>query len=332
MTHLLFAVKPEDMVGRRRISSNRRGRSYGRPGRSSGDKTLVLCLVGAVVFVFVLFIFVVVGINSPAPRSQERLAGAGRTNRPLFRRLDPPEEEPGSAPAPRVREAPEPEEEPSPPVEPEPAEEENPPPAAEPAAPPPVIKLPVIKPPVIKPPLKPGDAGTSTVFKMLLTGKLGGENLPSDDLRAWSRIGFFLQHEASEQHWLEFSDGKVKVIRRPGAKKKNGARIPEGYPSPASRKNPGHRLVIHATSSFDGDIEFNGVKTGSRYTCRLDCSLEKRKGAVFKSIDSFSIQEKITPAVVTTDDDGDPVQLRMVFYAALEKLCLELRDKAPFSS
>ena len=319
------------MVGRRRISSNRRGRSYGRPGRSSGDKTLVLCLVGAVVFVFVLVIFVVVGTKSPDPRPQERLAGAGRTSRPVFRRLDPPEEEPGSAPAPPVREASEPEEEPSLPAEPEPVEEENPPPVAEPAAPPPELKPPVIKPP-LKPVAKPVAAGTNTVFKMLLTGKLGGENLPSDDLRAWSRIGFFLQHEASEQHWLEFSDGKVKVIRRPGAKKKNGTGIPEGYPSSASRKNPGHRLVIHATSSFDGDIEFSGVKTGSRYICRLDCSLEKRKGAVFKSIDSFSIREKITPAVVTTDDDGDPVQLRMVFYAALEKLCLELRDKAPFSS
>ena len=327
MTQLLFEVKQEDMVGRRRISSNRRGRSYGRPGRRSGDKTLVLCLVGAVVFVFVLVIFVVVGTKSPDPRPQERLAGAGRTNRPVFRRLDPPEEESGSAPAPRVREASEPEEEPAPPAEPEPAEEENPPPVAEPAAPPPELK-----PPVIKPPLKPVAAGTNTVFKMLLTGKLGGENLPSDDPRAWSRLGFFLQHEASERHWLEFSDGKVKVIRRPGAEKKTGTGIPEGYPSSASRKNPGHRLVIHATSSFDGDIEFNGVKTGSRYICRLDCSLEKRKGAVFKSIDSFSIREKITPAVVTTDDDGDPVQLRMVFYAALEKLCLELSDKAPFSS
>ena len=331
MTQLLFEVKQEDMVGRRRISSNRRGRSYGRPGRRSGDKTLVLCLVGAVVFVFVLVIFVVVGTKSPDPRPQERLAGAGRTNRPVFRRLDPPEEESGSAPAPRVREASEPEEEPAPPAEPEPAEEENPPPVAEPAAPPPELKPPVIKPP-LKPVAKPVAAGTNTVFKMLLTGKLGGENLPSDDPRAWSRIGFFLQHEASERHWLEFSDGKVKVIRRPGAKKKTGTGIPEGYPSSASRKNPGHRLVIHATSSFDGDIEFNGVKTGSRYICRLDCSLEKRKGAVFKSIDSFSIREKITPAVVTTDDDGDPVQLRMVFYAALEKLCLELRDKAPFSS
>ena len=331
MTQLLFEVKQEDMVGRRRISSNRRGRSYGRPGRRSGDKTLVLCLVGAVVFVFVLVIFVVVGTKSPDPRPQERLAGAGRTNRPVFRRLDPPEEESGSAPAPRVREASEPEEEPAPPAEPEPAEEENPPPVAEPAAPPPELKPPVIKPP-LKPVAKPVAAGTNTVFKMLLTGKLGGENLPSDDPRAWSRIGFFLQHEASERHWLEFSDGKVKVIRRPGAKKKTGTGIPEGYPSSASRKNPGHRLVIHATSSFDGDIEFNGVKTGSRYICRLDCSLEKRKGAVFKSIDSFSIREKITPAVVTTDDDGDPVQLRMVFYAALEKLCLELSDKAPFSS
>ncbi|MDE0739447.1 MAG: hypothetical protein OSB83_09565 [Planctomycetota bacterium] len=331
MTQLLFEVKQEDMVGRRRISSNRRGRSYGRPGRRSGDKTLVLCLVGAVVFVFVLVIFVVVGTKSPDPRPQERLAGAGRTNRPVFRRLDPSEEESGSAPAPRAREASEPEEEPAPPAEPEPAEEENPPPVAEPAAPPPELKPPVIKPP-LKPVAKPVAAGTNTVFKMLLTGKLGGENLPSDDPRAWSRIGFFLQHEASERHWLEFSDGKVKVIRRPGAKKKNGTGIPEGYPSSASRKNPGHRLVIHATSSFDGDIEFSGVKTGSRYICRLDCSLEKRKGAVFKSIDSFSIREKITPAVVTTDDDGDPVQLRMVFYAALEKLCLELRDKAPFSS
>ena len=331
MTQLLFEVKQEDMVGRRRISSNRRGRSYGRPGRRSGDKTLVLCLVGAVVFVFVLVIFVVVGTKSPDPRPQERLAGAGRTNRPVFRRLDPPEEESGSAPAPRAREASEPEEEPAPPAEPEPAEEENPPPVAEPAAPPPELKPPVIKPP-LKPVAKPVAAGTNTVFKMLLTGKLGGENLPSDDPRAWSRLGFFLQHEASERHWLEFSDGKVKVIRRPGAKKKTGTGIPEGYPSSASRKNPGHRLVIHATSSFDGDIEFNGVKTGSRYICRLDCSLEKRKGAVFKSIDSFSIREKITPAVVTTDDDGDPVQLRMVFYAALEKLCLELSDKAPFSS
>ena len=324
------------MAGRRRISSNRRGRAYGRPGRSSGDKTLVLCLVGAVVFVFVLVIFVVVGTNSPAPRTQERLAGAGRTKRPVFRRLDPPEEEPGSVPASRVREAPEPEEEPAPPAEPEPAEEESPPPPAEPAAPPPELKPPVLKLPVIKPPskpvAKPAAAGTNTVFKMLLTGKLGGENLPSDDPRAWSRIGFFLQHEASEQHWLEFSDGKVKVIRRPGEKKKKGSGIPEGYPSPASRKDPGHRLVIHATSSFDGDIEFSGVKTGSRYTCRLDCSLEKRKGAVFKSIDSFSIREKITPAVVTTDEDGDPVQLRMVFYAALEKLCRELGDKAPFGS
>jgi hypothetical protein len=331
MTQLLFEVKQEDMVGRRRISSNRRGRSYGRPGRRSGDKTLVLCLVGAVVFVFVLVIFVVVGTKSPDPRPQERLAGAGRTNRPVFRRLDPPEEESGSAPAPRARKASEPEEEPAPPAEPEPAEEENPPPVAEPAAPPPELKPPVIKPP-LKPVAKPVAAGTNTVFKMLLTGKLGGENLPSDDPRAWSRLGFFLQHEASERHWLEFSDGKVKVIRRPGAKKKTGTGIPEGYPSSASRKNPGHRLVIHATSSFDGDIEFNGVKTGSRYICRLDCSLEKRKGAVFKSIDSFSIREKITPAVVTTDDDGDPVQLRMVFYAALEKLCLELSDKAPFSS
>ena len=123
MTQLLFEVKQEDMVGRRRISSNRRGRSYGRPGRRSGDKTLVLCLVGAVVFVFVLVIFVVVGTKSPAPRPQERLAGAGRTSRPVFRRLDPPEEEPGSAPAPRVREASEPEEEPSPPAEPEPEQE-----------------------------------------------------------------------------------------------------------------------------------------------------------------------------------------------------------------
>ena len=319
------------MVGRRRISSNRRGRSYGRPGRSSGDKTLVLCLVGAVVFVFGLVIFVVVGTKSPGSRPQERLAGAGRTNRPVFRRLEPPEEEPGSAPAPRVREASEPEEESSPPAEPEPAEEENPPPVTEPAAPPPELKPSVIEPP-LKPVAKPVAAGTNTVFKMLLTGKLGGENLPSDDPRAWSRIGFFLQHEASEQHWLEFSDGKVKVIRRPGEKKKKGSGIPEGYPSPASRKDPGYRLVIHATSSFDGDIEFSGVKTGSRYTCRLDCSLEKRKGAVFKSIDSFSIREKITPAVVTTDEDGDPVQLRMVFYAALEKLCRELGDKAPFGS
>lgn len=315
------------------MSSSRRGRSYGRPGGPSGDKTLVLCLVGGVVFVLALGIFIVVGTNRSDHRPERRLVDGGRTSKPVFRRLEAPDEESTRPPVSRSREDQEPEEEPPPP-EPEPIEEESPPPPAEPAVATPETRPPEkvpVRQPVKKPPPEEA-AGPGSVCKMLLTGKLGSESLSSSDSRAWSRIGYFLQHEAPSQHWLEFPDGKVKVIRRPGEKKKSGAKFPDGYPSAAARKKPGHRLVIHATSTFDGDIEFNGVKTGSRYSCRLDCSLEESAGSGFKSIGSFSIQEKITPAVVTAEEDGDPAQLRMAFYAALEKLCLELSEKSPFSS
>ena len=90
--------------------------------------------------------------------------------------------------------------------------------------------------------------------------------------------------------------------------------------------------MIHVSAVFDGDLEFNGTKTGSKYSCRLDCSLEERKGESFQSTGSFSIKTNTTPAKVTTSADGDPGLLREVYFTALEELCLELLGKQPFKS
>ena len=324
------------MAGRR-YRSNRRGgsasRRYGGAGHGPRQGFIFLCLIGGVVFVFGLVVVVVVSTSGSAPRSESRIVAGGRTNRPVFSRLDSPEETPGVPPAPVVREEPEPEELPPPeeppPEEPLPQDPEVPqdPPLAEP---PPVVEPP--RPPAREPPKAAPAVAVNTVFKMLITGKLGKENLSPSDPRTWSRLGYCLQHEAAEQHWLAFSDGKVKVIRKAGEKQTGGAKVPEGFPDSANRKNPGHRLVIHATATFDGNIEFQGLKTGSKYSCRLDCSLEKRKGLGFQSTKSFSVKTRITPAVAARDADGDPAQLRMAYYAALEELCLELLGMAPFKS
>ena len=298
---------------------NRRGgsasRRYGGAGRGSKQGFLFLCLIGGVVFVFGLVVVVVVSTSGSAPRSESRIVAGGRTNRPVFSRLDSPEETPGVPPAPVVRALPQ---------DPEVPQD---PPLAEP---PPVVEPP--RPPAREPPKAAPAVAVNTVFKMLITGKLGKENLSPSDPRTWSRLGYCLQHEAAEQHWLAFSDGKVKVIRKAGEKQTGGAKVPEGFPDSANRKNPEHRLVIHATATFDGNIEFQGLKTGSKYSCRLDCSLEKRKGLGFQSTKSFSVKTRITPAVAARDADGDPAQLRMAYYAALEELCLELLGMAPFKS
>ena len=293
---------------------------------------MFLCVVGGVIFIFGLVIVVVVSTSGSAPRPESFIADGGRGDRPAFSRLDFPEETPGAAPV--VRKEPEPEPEPEPeelppteePLPPDPPVAQDPPPAA----PPPVVQP--ARPPAREAPKDVPAASANTVFKMLVTGKLGEENLSSSDPHTWSRLGYFLQHEAPEQHWLEFSDGKVKVIRKPGEKQAGEARVPEGYPDSASRKSPGHRLVIHATATFDGNIEFQGLKTGGKYSCRIDCSLEKREGVRFQSIRSFGVKARITPAVVATEDSGDPGQLRMAYYAALEELCEELLGMAPFKS
>ncbi len=325
------------MAGRR-YRSNRRGgsasRRYGGAGRGSSQGVLFLCLIGGVVFVFGLGVVVVVSTSGSAPRPESRIVDGGRTNRPVFSRLDSPEETPGVPPVPVVREEPEPDPEPEPeeipppeePLPPDPEIPQEPPPAE----PPPVVEPP--RPPAGEPSKAEPAVAVNTVFKMLATGKLGKENLSPSDPRTWSRLGYFFQHEAAKQHWLEFSDGKVNVIRKAGEKQTGGAKVPEGFPDSASRKGPGHRLVIHATATFDGNIEFQGLKTGSKYSCRLDCSLEKRKGLGFQSMKSFSVKARITPAVAARDADGDPAQLRMAYYAALEELCLELLGMAPFKS
>ena len=325
------------MAGRRHRLNRRGGsasRRYGGAGRGSKQGFLFLCLIGGVVFVFGLVVVVVVSTSGSAPRSESRIVADGSTNRPVFSRLDSPEEAPGVPPVPAVRKEPEPDPEPEP--EELPPFEEPPPPDPEvPPEPPPVEPAPVVEPP--RPPAgEPSKAAPAVVvnkvFKMLVTGKLGKENLSSSDPHTWSRLGYCLQHEVAEQHWLAFFDGKVKVIRKAGEKQVGGVKVPEGFPDSASRKNPGHRLVIHATATFDGNIEFQGLKTGSKYSCRLDCSLEKRKGRSFQSTKSFSVKARITPAVAARDADGDPAQLRMAYYAALEELCLELLGMAPFKS
>ncbi|MFP6737679.1 MAG: hypothetical protein VCD34_02945 [Planctomycetota bacterium] len=326
------------MAAKKRYGSRRPvSRRYGAARGGSGDKTLFYCIIGGVIFVFGLFSFVVVNSTGSDPESVGTLAGNESDTAPKFRRLGPPDEAAALPPQPVPRQEAEPEREQGPPpeeiTEPEPVEPvvvREP----QPAVPPEVI--PSSREPVKKPPLPAAREVRNTVFSMLVTGRLGPEKIAVGDIRTWSRIGYFLQHEAAEQHWLEFPNpSRVPVIKKEGEKKKaegKGKKFPDGYPSLASRKKPGHRLVIHVSTSFDGDIEFSGTKTGSKYSCRLDCSLEERKGNSFQSITSFSVKTKTTPAKVTTSEDGDPGLLREVYSTALEELCLELLGMKPFKS
>lgn len=328
-----FWDKFRKMAGRRRYSSRRRGTAR----RGSGDKTLFFCVIGGVVFIFVLVIAVFVNTSGPSSVSEYSQAEPRNTSTPKFRPLKPPEEAPAVAVVPAPREEPEPEpQELSPPEETARAEPVDPVTVREPppAAPTRVVESP--REPDRESPAPAARPPANTVFSMLVTGKLGAEKIPVGDIRTWSRVGYFLQHEAAEQHWLEFPNpSRVPVIKKEGEKKKTGGKekkFPEGYPDLASRKNPGHRLVLHVSAVFDGDIKFSGTKTGSKYSCRLDCSLEKRKGSSFQSTGSFSVKTKTTPARVTTGKNGDPELLREVYYTALEELCLELLGMKPFKS
>ena len=81
------------MAGRR-YRSNRRGgsasRRYGGTGHGPRQGFIFLCLIGGVVFVFGLVVVVVVITSGSAPRSESRIVAGGRTNRPVFSRLDSP--------------------------------------------------------------------------------------------------------------------------------------------------------------------------------------------------------------------------------------------------
>ena len=158
--------------------------------------------------------------------------------------------------------------------------------------------------------------GENRLFTLSLSGTIGGEPIPPNDLQTWARVGYFLQQSRGGFR-LVFPSGSIPLILKKGANGKLTTR--EGPSSEGNSSSPAYRIVLEANARTGGAVKiYGGILAGS-YSCKIKCSLERRQEDGWKSFRRFSVSESITKQATSSKYRG------MVYEEAVKKLVRELR-------
>ena len=176
-------------------------------------------------------------------------------------------------------------------------------------------------------------SGPNRLFTISLGGRIGTEALGSEDAQTWARLGYFMQHEASQPHALVFPSGNVPVI---GRRKKDGTTefVKGKVPVQGDPSNPTYRLRMEADSSASGGIGFYGGSMGGKYVCKIFCAVEKLEGDDYVVIDQFTVGETHVQARSKVGEAPPSKQqlLRRIYDVTLDKLAKRLRSVRPFKA